>query len=929
MEEVLKFEHYEVLRKPEGGPWELGRGAMGVTYKALDTSLRNFVALKVIGGAHLQSPMARERFLREARSAAALRHPNVAAVYHLGVEGDVVFYAMEFLDGETVEQRMKRDGAVDPLRALEIADQVCRALAAAEERALVHRDIKPANLMLVRDEDEGLLVKVIDFGLAKAAEGSEDAATLTVAGFLGTPHFASPEQLEEKPLDTRSDLYSLGATLWYMLAGKTPFSGSLAQVMSQHLSVPPPFESLVGLPEPLVALLGRLMAKDPAARPQSAAAARAEIISCAAQMQSAGTAEPSEGSSGLPAVVEQEFETAVLEEASGESEVPDFSVGSQIAGRFEISGEGTPCGAGVRFPARSLEGNGDAVILQVLSAEQIAQSSALVEIESGVGSLASLSEPALVEIRSFESVGGQCFFVLEPLTGTSLLDELRARKVIPFREALDWLQPIARALDALTTSGIACPDLVPHEIILSEDRESGTRMPKIFPLRLTGYPGLDPGATVVDSAVHSLRSGEAFGGRPGAEAAFACASLAYEILGGVRGPSGTIVPVAALSEDGNQAVRKALDAGKSTFESATAFVTELAADASAYSAPSREIADQSAQDAGSQPLLPGHETATPKPQRRLLLFVMAGLGVLLVIGTVGGGVLLFNPQSKPEPQGEPELQPESTASLPSPEKFLAEGLAEPDALVALPIFAEGMAQFPDDTSLREAASATLQKLPNLEPPPDPQALLALVPKLKEVPREPALEFWLGKSLLDVEPKEGFRLLASASEKNHPGAALLLADCHQRGHGTVRDERAYVEALRHAAQLDEPRALNRLGDVTKKGIPGILNPDPEEAFRLFSRARELGFLDAQGNLGVLVREGLGTGNPPDEAAAAVLFREGAEQGNALCMFFYALCLESGSGVESDPAAGREWFIKSAKAGLPPAIDWCRHNGISLE
>jgi serine/threonine protein kinase len=237
MEESIRFQHFEVLRRDDGSLFELGRGAMGVTYKAFDTNLRCHVAMKVISPAYLDSDLARDRFLREARAAAAIRHPNVATVFHLGNENETWFYAMEFVDGETVEQMMQRDGAVPAPMALEIADQVARALGAAQKQGLVHRDIKPSNLMLSREDGGDFTVKVIDFGLAKAAERDTavDPATLTTGGFLGTPHFASPEQLDERDLDVRSDIYSLGVTLYYMLAGQTPFSGSLAQVMSQHL----------------------------------------------------------------------------------------------------------------------------------------------------------------------------------------------------------------------------------------------------------------------------------------------------------------------------------------------------------------------------------------------------------------------------------------------------------------------------------------------------------------------------------------------------------------------------------------------------------------------------------------------------------------------------------------------------------------------
>ncbi|MEX1119441.1 MAG: protein kinase [Terrimicrobiaceae bacterium] len=313
--EGLKFEHFEVLVNEKGAPVELGRGAMGITYKALDTSLHCFVALKVINAAFLQSDVARQRFLREARSAAGLRHPNVASVFHLGKDGDSFFYAMEFIDGETVEALMTRDGAIAVPLSLEIAGQVCRALMAAENQNLVHRDIKPANLMLVRDETGDLTVKVIDFGLAKSADGTSDATALTLGGFLGTPHFASPEQLEEKPLDIRSDIYSLGVTLWFMLSGKTPFSGSLAQVMSHHLNTAPPIGKLTGIPKPVVDLLERLMAKDPADRPANAAEARKEILAVAGAIEANDLPAPT-------AVIENEEELATMVESSSQTDMP-------------------------------------------------------------------------------------------------------------------------------------------------------------------------------------------------------------------------------------------------------------------------------------------------------------------------------------------------------------------------------------------------------------------------------------------------------------------------------------------------------------------------------------------------------------------------------------------------------------------------------
>ncbi len=279
------FQHYQVLHRADGSVWELGRGAMGVTLKATDTSLHCTVALKVIRAESLDNEQTRQRFVREARAAARLSHPNVARVFHLGESARSYFYAMEFIDGETLEACVRRRGPLDPTMALRIALQVANALRAASREKLVHRDIKPSNIMLLRedeDHEEDIHVKVIDFGLAKAMRGGTGgddgaSAAITVAGFVGTPHYASPEQLDEKELDARSDFYSLGVTLWYMLAGKPPFSGSVVQVMSQHLSRTPPFETLGDLPPGIVPLLRRLLEKEPGSRPQNASELRRQI----------------------------------------------------------------------------------------------------------------------------------------------------------------------------------------------------------------------------------------------------------------------------------------------------------------------------------------------------------------------------------------------------------------------------------------------------------------------------------------------------------------------------------------------------------------------------------------------------------------------------------------------------------------------------
>jgi hypothetical protein len=264
-----RFDHYQIVRRADGCFDELGRGAMGVTYRGLDTVLGHAVALKVIDARIAWSGEARERFLREARAAARLRHPNVASVFYYGVRKSdgQCFYAMELVEGETLEARMRRDGSLPASFALAVVAQVARAMALAESQGLVHRDLKPANLMLTSGPD--LTVKIIDFGLAKAAAASE--SDITHGAFVGTPAFASPEQLRGAGVDIRSDLYSLGVIVWQIVAGKPPFRGSPAEVMYQHRHASLPIEQLKDVPQPVALLLEMLLEKDPGRRFQNPA----------------------------------------------------------------------------------------------------------------------------------------------------------------------------------------------------------------------------------------------------------------------------------------------------------------------------------------------------------------------------------------------------------------------------------------------------------------------------------------------------------------------------------------------------------------------------------------------------------------------------------------------------------------------------------
>ncbi len=312
-----RFGVYEIDCDADGSLCELGRGAMGVTYRATDTSLQRKVALKIIKTDIAErSADARGRFVREARAAAALRHEHIATVYQFGMrlETGQYFYAMELIDGETLENRVRRAGPLDARTSIGIAQQVTSALAAAEKHRLIHRDLKPANLMLVNADDPEVMgsnharskririralrksgipvVKIIDFGLAKAFHTTTDPKSLTHDRFVGTPAFVSPEQFAPKAfgaaLDVRSDIYSLGETLWFALTGKTPFGGrSVDEIHRAQQSKALPIEQLKGahVPHRLKSLLESMLSFEPASRPGTRELA-AQLQRCSPEVRS-------------------------------------------------------------------------------------------------------------------------------------------------------------------------------------------------------------------------------------------------------------------------------------------------------------------------------------------------------------------------------------------------------------------------------------------------------------------------------------------------------------------------------------------------------------------------------------------------------------------------------------------------------------------
>jgi serine/threonine protein kinase/ActR/RegA family two-component response regulator len=574
MPEKVIFGHYEITMRDDGSLVELGRGAMGITYRAWDTSLECPVALKVINTAQLQSASAGERLVREARAAARLRHRHVASVFHLGVEKDVYFYAMELLNGETIDARIQREGPLDPLTTVRLATQVARALNAAQEHQLVHRDIKPANLMLVTEDDE-TIVKVIDFGLAKTGTKSGRREKDAIPGFAGTPHFASPEQMQERELDGRSDIYSLGVSMWFMLTGRVPFGGPLAQVMSQQLNAEPPFSSLTGVPAQIVALLRQMLAKTPTARPQSAAVLRKLLEQITAELAGTGFTAPTKRASHVA--------TPHRHDSSS------YRTGVVLQQRYRILGELAQEKLGRVFHVEDTELFRE-TRLNILRPNIVEDTVGFAQFQDQVATALPLEHPNLLRVFGLEPAASTHLLLLEWTNGFSLLNLLRNRRKLHASEALPLIKHAATGLDYALRSGLKFVSLSLAETFVHfADTESVPSETMLLQRPVAEWPGFHVRLHPL-SGVKGPMPDETWGGdhtvvggllarAPVAEDSPSryireLAALTYELLGGSRTVSARYVPLAAVTEEGNEVLHRGLT-NPGSFETARSFYDTL------------------------------------------------------------------------------------------------------------------------------------------------------------------------------------------------------------------------------------------------------------------------------------------------------------------------------------------------------------------
>jgi serine/threonine protein kinase/Tol biopolymer transport system component len=447
--------HYRILER-------LGGGGMGVVYRALDLKLDRPVALKFLSAQRGAAEEHKRRFLREARAASVLDHPNICTVYEIDETPDgALFIAMALCEGETLRDRIAR-GPLPIAEAVAIAGQVAAGLARAHARGIVHRDVKPANVMVT----PGGVVKLVDFGIAKLA----DQSRLTRAGSaVGTAGYMSPEQLHGEPADPRSDVWSLGVVIYEMVTGRSPFDSESENEMVRAIlkRAPPPMSSLrPGVPAPLEGLVERTLAKRPEERTPSMEELGADLRQVAALLASPSQTR-SPGSDADRTLLEIPAPPDVPSIHGAPREEEDGDRGRTI-GHYqilEILGGG---GMGIVYRARDTR-LARIVALKFLPPELTRDPQAKERFEQEARAASSLDHPNLCTILELgETPDGRLYLAMPCYDGETLRRRIE-RGPLPVDEAIDIALQIARGLSKAHRNGIIHRDIKPANLIVTSD----------------------------------------------------------------------------------------------------------------------------------------------------------------------------------------------------------------------------------------------------------------------------------------------------------------------------------------------------------------------------------------------------------------------------------------------------------------------------
>src|SRR6266404_3656984 len=468
--EKVRFGNFEVMNDPEGRPVLLGKGTFGRTYQARHCFLDTIVALKIITERYVADATVRQRFLTEARAVAKLSHPHIARLYDFGEMDGVLHYAMEYCGGGSLADYVANKGPLPLRQTIEIAQQISGALKCAHTAGFIHRDLKPSNIMLTTP-DGPPFAKLIDFGLVQpsvpgATRSFAEDQSADGARFLGTPLFASPEQLREEPMDVRTDLFSLGMTLWFLMAGRAPESGSSAEIAASRLNRESYAARLpANLPPQFRDVLGRLLEKDRKNRFATAADVFKAFNACAAALGFRRARDYTDPAATL------EWEDA---EAT-ESGPPDFtkvepaeleSVEAELSSQFNVVARINEDFTGLNYVAEEVGKKGAMSILHVLHPMLLEDGPALERFRVHIAQLMRVDVAEIVRPKAIKRYSDYVAVISDKPGGTDLLGVLRTERTVPLVEAAPLLEKIADVCDRLCAAGLPGAQLAPGRIFL-------------------------------------------------------------------------------------------------------------------------------------------------------------------------------------------------------------------------------------------------------------------------------------------------------------------------------------------------------------------------------------------------------------------------------------------------------------------------------
>jgi serine/threonine protein kinase/TPR repeat protein len=925
----IRFGDFEILVDQQGRLEQLGKGGMGVTYKARQISLNRTVALKVITPELLGDQDVQQRFLREALTAAKIDHPNVATVYARGQEGDAYFYAMQFVDGVDLERYLRANGPLSIAQTLSVASQVAQALEAANTIGLIHRDVKPSNIMAIKSRRESLRIKLIDFGLAKNINPlSGESSFSSRNAVIGTLAFASPEQCRTAALDTRSDLYSLGVTLWYLLTGNLPFRGTAIEISGSHLYQEPPFTVLKDFPNGIVDLLRRLLAKDPAKRPQSPT----ELEELVEQLQT----------NLSPEILTAGFATTRI---VTETAKPEFNQGTQslIGSRafqsYLAPKSHTTSDAHYLLLEEVREGIGGRLFrardqqsidrrefgIKYLHPEILANDESRELVVQQVRHIQRSPHQNLVRYHSVELAAASPFLVREWVHGFSLDSLLRWKQHLEPWELSALFEPLPSLLDRVSHEQfvllqlsvaklfLSLPNEIPAEQFPSLVKANGTDLStaqlKLNPLSLgrlvrsTGSSSSSYGEQTVISTSRVMALKQANHNlRPKAPVQL-LSHLIYESLTGHPPPEaylhGDYRPISILNETGNQVLRRAcIQASSETrFTNCTEFWTALRPEligraprpvlpltSSTVSTPdfaTRNLADEAAE----------RQRGAKSDHKSDVVQSNAGIA-----GPAPATNKVTPSESPSTANRKPKPGPKTVHIV-----LAAAGVFA--ALIALFLltFALRILPGPAPVAVLPAATAT--------PTPQPSIAESTPTATPTATPTPDL-FAKAQALLDAHDYENASpLLTGAATAGNRDAMRLLGDLYFDGKGYKKDDQRAANWYQKAATAGDPTAMADLAFLYEngKGVP----QDYDQAHYWYTKAAAAGEAHAMYRLGKFYEDGVNV--QQDYRKAREWYQKAAEAGDVEAMFSLAGFYHHSNGGKKDDALAFQWYLKAANAG----------------